>query len=272
MRDSERGPDPSARPDPGQRQPTSSQSNIGAGDLVPVSRSAATYETETANFNVSWELDLFGRLAEARKVAKADLEAGALQHRGHPRQPRRQRRRQLLPGRRPRHPDRRRPRDRAHPGSSSPTSPSDGHDRPRRRLRRRSRRRRPRPGQGPGRGPRRPAPCRAAPAADPDRPRNRAAGQPRHPAPGGRRAAGPRRRARDPARAAARRARGRGPPARRGGHRPAAPPGDLPDLHPAAGPGRSRTVQPSRRLHPARDPDPGPQTTEPRLLDARRAA
>jgi len=32
-------------------------------------------ETETANFNVSWELDLFGRLATARKVANADQAA-----------------------------------------------------------------------------------------------------------------------------------------------------------------------------------------------------
>ncbi|MHB8528626.1 MAG: efflux transporter outer membrane subunit [Caulobacteraceae bacterium] len=32
-------------------------------------------ETETLNFNVSWELDFFGRLREARKVANADFAA-----------------------------------------------------------------------------------------------------------------------------------------------------------------------------------------------------
>ena len=47
-------------------------SNIGApvASLFPV---GGDTETETANFNVSWEIDLFGRLAQARKVAKASL-------------------------------------------------------------------------------------------------------------------------------------------------------------------------------------------------------
>jgi outer membrane protein TolC len=43
----------------------------GATDsLIPV---GGTTDTQTLNFNVSWELDLFGRLAEARKLANADL-------------------------------------------------------------------------------------------------------------------------------------------------------------------------------------------------------
>src|SRR5665213_588876 len=48
--------------------------NIGgaSNSLFPI---GGVTETETANFNVSWELDLFGRLAQARKVAKADLAA-----------------------------------------------------------------------------------------------------------------------------------------------------------------------------------------------------
>jgi outer membrane protein TolC len=32
-------------------------------------------ETETLNFNVSWELDFFGRLEQARRVASADFAA-----------------------------------------------------------------------------------------------------------------------------------------------------------------------------------------------------
>ena len=45
----------------------------GASDqLFPV---GGTTISETANFNVSWELDLFGRLALARKVANADQAA-----------------------------------------------------------------------------------------------------------------------------------------------------------------------------------------------------
>src|SRR6185436_3721038 len=32
-------------------------------------------ESETLNFNVSWEIDLFGRLRQARKIAAADFAA-----------------------------------------------------------------------------------------------------------------------------------------------------------------------------------------------------
>ena len=48
--------------------------NIGppTNSLFPV---GGVTDSETVNFNVSWELDLFGRLAQARKVAKADLAA-----------------------------------------------------------------------------------------------------------------------------------------------------------------------------------------------------
>lgn len=48
--------------------------NIGAGGnaLFPI---GGVFESETANLEPSWEIDLFGRLAEARKVAKADLAA-----------------------------------------------------------------------------------------------------------------------------------------------------------------------------------------------------
>ena len=48
--------------------------NIGAptDSLFPI---GGDFESETANLNVSWELDLFGRLAQARKVAKADQAA-----------------------------------------------------------------------------------------------------------------------------------------------------------------------------------------------------
>jgi len=52
-----------------------SASNIGASssdDLFPI---GGVTTSRTLNFNVSWELDLFGRLAEARKVAKAQLAA-----------------------------------------------------------------------------------------------------------------------------------------------------------------------------------------------------
>ena len=41
-------------------------------NLIPV---GGTSISETLNFNVSWEIDLFGRLAIARKVANADLAA-----------------------------------------------------------------------------------------------------------------------------------------------------------------------------------------------------
>ncbi len=41
-------------------------------NLIPVGGTAIS---ETLNFNVSWEIDLFGRLAIARKVANADLAA-----------------------------------------------------------------------------------------------------------------------------------------------------------------------------------------------------
>ncbi len=48
--------------------------NIGppVNSLFPI---GGVFESETANLNVSWELDLFGRLAQARKVAKADQAA-----------------------------------------------------------------------------------------------------------------------------------------------------------------------------------------------------
>ena len=48
--------------------------NIGAGGdaLFPI---GGVFESETLNLQPSWEIDLFGRLAEARKVAKADLAA-----------------------------------------------------------------------------------------------------------------------------------------------------------------------------------------------------
>jgi NodT family efflux transporter outer membrane factor (OMF) lipoprotein len=50
------------------------QSNIGGGSnaLFPI---GGDYESETLNLKISWEIDLFGRLSEARKVAKADLAA-----------------------------------------------------------------------------------------------------------------------------------------------------------------------------------------------------
>ena len=50
------------------------ESNIGgaANTLFPI---GGTIETETANLNVSLEVELFGRLAAARRVAKADLAA-----------------------------------------------------------------------------------------------------------------------------------------------------------------------------------------------------
>jgi NodT family efflux transporter outer membrane factor (OMF) lipoprotein len=49
-------------------------SNIGAGsdNLIPV---GGTTDSRTLNFDVSWEVDLFGRLAVARKVAKANYAA-----------------------------------------------------------------------------------------------------------------------------------------------------------------------------------------------------
>ncbi|MEP6966709.1 MAG: TolC family protein [Pseudomonadota bacterium] len=48
--------------------------NLGGNStaLFPI---GGVTETETANFDVSWELDLFGRLAQARRIAKADLAA-----------------------------------------------------------------------------------------------------------------------------------------------------------------------------------------------------
>ncbi len=48
--------------------------NLGSNQnaLFPI---GGDFESETANLNVSWELDLFGRLAQARKVAKADQAA-----------------------------------------------------------------------------------------------------------------------------------------------------------------------------------------------------
>src|SRR5258708_3907719 len=42
----------------------------GSNNLIPVGGDTTS---ETLNFNVSWELDLFGRLATTRKVANADL-------------------------------------------------------------------------------------------------------------------------------------------------------------------------------------------------------
>ena len=52
-----------------------SASNIGAGssdNLIPV---GGVTDSRTLNFDVSWEVDLFGRLAEARKIAKANFAA-----------------------------------------------------------------------------------------------------------------------------------------------------------------------------------------------------
>ena len=48
--------------------------NIGQkqASLFPI---GGDFESETANLNVSWEIDLFGRLVQARKVAKADQAA-----------------------------------------------------------------------------------------------------------------------------------------------------------------------------------------------------
>jgi len=48
--------------------------NIGSASnsLFPV---GGTTDTETLNFNVSWEIDLFGRLAQERRAANADLAA-----------------------------------------------------------------------------------------------------------------------------------------------------------------------------------------------------
>jgi NodT family efflux transporter outer membrane factor (OMF) lipoprotein len=48
--------------------------NIGGGEdsLIPVGGDTIS---QTASLNVSWELDLFGRLAEQRKIAKADFAA-----------------------------------------------------------------------------------------------------------------------------------------------------------------------------------------------------
>jgi NodT family efflux transporter outer membrane factor (OMF) lipoprotein len=51
-----------------------SASNIGANtnDLFPV---GGVTDSRTLNFAVSWEIDLFGRLAEARRIAKANYVA-----------------------------------------------------------------------------------------------------------------------------------------------------------------------------------------------------
>jgi NodT family efflux transporter outer membrane factor (OMF) lipoprotein len=48
--------------------------NVGAsqGALFPI---GGRFESETLNFEPSWEIDLFGRLRQARRVAKADLAA-----------------------------------------------------------------------------------------------------------------------------------------------------------------------------------------------------
>jgi NodT family efflux transporter outer membrane factor (OMF) lipoprotein len=48
--------------------------NIGAASdsLFPI---GGVTDTEQANFNISWEIDLFGRLAEKRKIAKANFAA-----------------------------------------------------------------------------------------------------------------------------------------------------------------------------------------------------
>jgi NodT family efflux transporter outer membrane factor (OMF) lipoprotein len=52
----------------------SRQHNIGGGanTLFPI---GGEFESETLNLQPSWEIDLFGRLAQARKIAKADLAA-----------------------------------------------------------------------------------------------------------------------------------------------------------------------------------------------------
>lgn len=52
-----------------------SASNIAGGasdNLIPV---GGVTDSRTLNFDVSWEIDLFGRLAEARKIAKANFAA-----------------------------------------------------------------------------------------------------------------------------------------------------------------------------------------------------
>jgi len=48
--------------------------NLGGGQdsLFPI---GGVFESETVNLQPSWEIDLFGRLAQARKIAKADLAA-----------------------------------------------------------------------------------------------------------------------------------------------------------------------------------------------------
>jgi outer membrane protein TolC len=44
----------------------------GNNSLIPV---GGNTDSETLNFNVSWEIDLFGRLATARKIANSDYAA-----------------------------------------------------------------------------------------------------------------------------------------------------------------------------------------------------
>jgi NodT family efflux transporter outer membrane factor (OMF) lipoprotein len=50
------------------------ESNLGGAQnaLFPI---GGDFQTESATFAPSWEIDLFGRLAQARKIAKADLAA-----------------------------------------------------------------------------------------------------------------------------------------------------------------------------------------------------
>jgi NodT family efflux transporter outer membrane factor (OMF) lipoprotein len=49
---------------------------IGNGEVINLSPSGSTYNVG-ANFNVSWEIDLFGRRSAARRKANADLAAAA---------------------------------------------------------------------------------------------------------------------------------------------------------------------------------------------------
>lgn len=51
-----------------------STENIGGGGN-PLFPSGGNSETDTLNFNVTWEIDLFGRLSAARRVAAADYAA-----------------------------------------------------------------------------------------------------------------------------------------------------------------------------------------------------
>ena len=130
---------PAGRPQARPRRPTADDSarrrsiNLGPLGSILAHQQPARPNQELLNFDVSWEIDLFGRRAATRRKANADLAAARFDYEATPHQPGGQRRRLAVPGPRPGDPARRRPRDRPHRARAGRHRPQQGRSWPGRR-------------------------------------------------------------------------------------------------------------------------------------------